>query len=161
MIKIVGFGKICGIYSPVDSSTRLGEADWKRVSCGQKFYKSEQIEQIINNDKIWKISRRSRLKECPADRNPTNRNKLNKSYHGWRHANKAYLIKTMSMKRRKTKSGVMWFCYKKSHYFNTSTTRHLSAGTPKKSFVLPILMPFYAQSYAFIGSKHSDYTAKA
>ncbi|WP_207859430.1 hypothetical protein, partial [Prevotella illustrans] len=44
--------------------------------------------------------------------------------------------------------------------FNTSATRHLSAGTPKKSFDLPIFIPFYTQSYAFIGSKHSDYTAK-
>ena len=26
------FGKICGIYSPDGSSTRLGAADWKRVS---------------------------------------------------------------------------------------------------------------------------------
>ena len=26
------FGKICEIYSPDGSSTRLGEADWKRVS---------------------------------------------------------------------------------------------------------------------------------
>ena len=25
------FGKICGIYSPDGSSTRLGAADWKRV----------------------------------------------------------------------------------------------------------------------------------
>ena len=32
---------------------------------------------------------------------------------------------------------------------------------PKKSFALPILMLFYAQSYAFIGSKHSDYAVKA
>ena len=27
----VGFGKICIIYSPIGSSTRLGEADRKRV----------------------------------------------------------------------------------------------------------------------------------
>jgi len=33
-------------------------------------------------------------------------------------------------------------------------------GTPKKSFTLSILMLFYAQSYAFIGSKHSDYATK-
>ena len=53
------------------------------------------------------------------------------------------------------------FCQKKLPDFNTSTPRHLAAGTPKKAFVLPIFMLFYAQSYAFIGSKHSDYTAKA
>ncbi|MBO1363295.1 hypothetical protein JHU38_05835 [Prevotella sp. A2931] len=39
------FGKIWRIYSPDDSSTRLGAADWK---------------------------------ECPADRNLTNRDKSNK-----------------------------------------------------------------------------------
>ena len=40
------------------------------VSCGQKSYKSEQIEQINVDEKrfgefgkIWRISRRSRLKE--------------------------------------------------------------------------------------------------
>ena len=40
------------------------------VSCGQKSYKSEQIEQINIDEKrfgefgkIWRISRRSRLKE--------------------------------------------------------------------------------------------------
>ena len=32
---------------------------------------------------------------------------------------------------------------------------------PKKAFALPIFIPFYAQSYPFIGSKHSDYVAKA
>ena len=36
------------------------------------------------------------------------------------------------------------FCQKKLPDFNTSATCHLSAGTPKKSFALPILMPFYA-----------------
>ena len=54
-----------------------------------------------------------------------------------------------------------WFCQKKLPDFNTSATRHPAVGMPKKSFVLPIFMPFYAQSYAFIGSKHSDYTVKA
>ena len=80
MKKVFGrFGKIfsltlnnpCGIYSPDGSSTRLGEADCRRVCLpAQKSYKSGQIEQI-NVDKkrfgrfgkIWKISRRSRLKK--------------------------------------------------------------------------------------------------
>ena len=53
------------------------------------------------------------------------------------------------------------FCQKKLPDFNTSATCHLSAGTSKKAFALPILMPFYAQSYAFIDSKHSDYAVKA
>ncbi|MBO1364520.1 hypothetical protein JHU38_12290, partial [Prevotella sp. A2931] len=50
---------------------------------------------------------------------------------------------------------------KKLPDFNTSATCHLSVGMPKKAFTLPIFMLFYAQSYAFISSKHSDYTAKA
>ncbi|PTL25281.1 hypothetical protein C3V39_11430 [Prevotella sp. oral taxon 820] len=53
------------------------------------------------------------------------------------------------------------FCQKKLPDFNTSATRHLAAEMPKKAFALPIFMLFYAQSYAFIDSKHSDYTAKA
>ena len=53
------------------------------------------------------------------------------------------------------------FCQKKLPDFNTSATCHLSAGTAKKAFTLPISTPFYAQSYPFIGSKHSDYLAKA
>ena len=43
------------------------------------------------------------------------------------------------------------FCQKKLPDFNTFATRHLTVGTPKKSFALPILKPFYAQSYPFIG----------
>ncbi|PTL26255.1 hypothetical protein C3V39_03810 [Prevotella sp. oral taxon 820] len=52
-------------------------------------------------------------------------------------------------------------CQKKLPDFNTSATLHPAAGMAKKAFTLPILIPFYAQSYAFIGSKHSDYTVKA
>ena len=48
------FGKICGIYSPIGSSTRLGAADWKRVCLtAQKSSKSEQIEQIDNDKKKY------------------------------------------------------------------------------------------------------------
>ena len=72
MIKIGGFGKIWRIYSPDGSSTRLGKADWKRVClAAQKSYKSEQIEQISNDEKkvfgrfgkICIISRQSRPEE--------------------------------------------------------------------------------------------------
>ena len=53
MKKIFGrFGKICWIYSPIGSSTRLGAADWERVCLtAQKSYKSEQIEQIDVDEK--------------------------------------------------------------------------------------------------------------
>ena len=51
MIKTVGFGMICRIYSPVGSSTRLGEADSKPTEgvclTAQKSDKSGQI--ITNN----------------------------------------------------------------------------------------------------------------
>ena len=32
-----GFGKICWIYSPIGSSTRLGEADWESVPRGTEI----------------------------------------------------------------------------------------------------------------------------
>ena len=61
MKKVFGrFGKIfsltlnnpCGIYSPDGSSTRLGEADCRRVCLpAQKSYKSGQIEQIDTDGK--------------------------------------------------------------------------------------------------------------
>ena len=65
------FGKIWRIYSPDDSSTRLGEADCRRVCLSaQKSYKSGQIEQINIDEKrfgrfgkICEISRRSRLEK--------------------------------------------------------------------------------------------------
>jgi len=100
MKKVFGrFGKIfsltlnnpCGIYSPDGSSTRLGEADCRRVCLpAQKSYKSGQIEQI-NVDKkrfgrfgkIWKdledFSAKPTEKECVSrHRNPTNQDKSNK-----------------------------------------------------------------------------------
>ena len=47
------------------------------VAFGEKSYKSEQIEKkdSARFGKIWIISLRSRLRECPSDRNPTNLNK--------------------------------------------------------------------------------------
>ncbi|MBO1364403.1 hypothetical protein JHU38_11620 [Prevotella sp. A2931] len=53
-----------------------------------------------------------------------------------------------------------YFCQKKLPDFNTSATCHLAAEMPKKSFALSISTPFYAQSYAFIGSKHNFQSAK-
>ncbi|MBO1364176.1 hypothetical protein JHU38_10435 [Prevotella sp. A2931] len=52
-------------------------------------------------------------------------------------------------------------CQKKLPDFNTSATLHPAAEMAKNFFDLPIFISFYTKSYAFIGSKHSDYAAKA
>ncbi|PTL25308.1 hypothetical protein C3V39_11595 [Prevotella sp. oral taxon 820] len=53
------------------------------------------------------------------------------------------------------------FCQKKLPDFNTSATLHPATGMAKNFFDLPISTPFFHKSYTFIGSKHSDYAAKA